>query len=138
MKDRLAKARRLLAVQTDLDRLAAWRLIDLDRRSAALDDRRQALINFLDRSSAFSPFFAGAAMRGLETLQRAAAELSCEQAAQADRRRGERVRLRQAGVIVEKLETEEERRLERLRLADTIEASLNWRPQGPGKSDGPV
>lgn len=124
VKRRLAKARRILAAQVELDRLAAWRLIDLDHRATDLDERRVALVRFLDAEPSFGSPFAGAMMRRLEALEASRASLRLEQAAQAEGRRAERTRTRCADAIVKTLEEEERRRREGLQLAEAIEAAL--------------
>ena len=136
MNKRLAKARRILAAQTELDRLAAWRLIDLESQAAGIDERRIALVRFLDTEPSFGGPFAGAMMRRLEGLEASRAALRLEQAAQAERRLVERARTRCAAGIVKALESGERRREERLQLGEAIEASLDRSTQGSGKFDG--
>lgn len=136
MNKRLAKARRILAAQSELDRLAAWRLVDLERQAAGLDGRRVALVCFLDAEPSFGGPFAGTMMRRLEALEASRASLKLEQAAQAEGRRAERARMRCAGAIVKTLEANERRRQEGLQLDEAIEAARNRRPQGSGKLDG--
>jgi 1-acyl-sn-glycerol-3-phosphate acyltransferase len=133
---RLANARRILAAQAELDRLAAWRLVDIERQAAGLDERRVALVCFLDAEASFGGPFAGAMMRRLEALEATRASLKLEQAALAEGRRAERARRRCAGAIVKTLEENERRRREGLQLVEAIEAALNRRAQGSGKLDG--
>ncbi|MGO9673884.1 MAG: hypothetical protein ACLPSF_06895 [Methylocella sp.] len=136
MKKRLGKARRILAAQAELDRLAAWRLIDLERQAAGVDERRIALVGFLDAEPSFGGPFAGAMMRRLEALEASRAALRVEQAAQAEKRLAERARMRCAAGIVKTLEQDEGRREERLQLGEAIEASLARPAQGSGKFEG--
>ena len=136
MNRKLARARRILAAQTELDRLAAWRLADLEREASGVDERRIALIRFLDAEPSFGGSFAGAMMRRLETLEASRAALRIEQARQAEGRREERARMRRAADIVETLEKDMRRRAERFQLGEAIEASLGRPPQAPGKFDG--
>ena len=133
MNKRLAKARRILAAQAELDRLAAWRLVDIERQAAGLDERRVALVCFLDAEASFSGPFAGAMMRRLEALEASRASLKLEQAAHAEGRRAERLRMRCAGAIVKALEEDQQRRQEGFQLVEAIEAALNGRVQGSGK-----
>jgi hypothetical protein len=136
VKKRLGKARRILAAQMELDRLAAWRLVDLESQEAGVDERRNALICFLDSEPSFGGPFAGTMMRRLETLEAARATLRLERAAQAERRLAERARMRCAAGIVKTLEQDERRREERLQLGESIEASLDRPTQGSGKVEG--
>ncbi len=133
MNRRLAKARRILAAQTGLDRLAAWKLIDLAHQAAEVDARRVGLVGFLDAEPGFGSPFAGAMMRKLESLEASRAALRLEQAAQAERRLAERTRMRCAADIVKMLERDERRRDERLQLSEAIDASLVGSTQGSGK-----
>jgi hypothetical protein len=133
---RLAKARRILAAQAELDRLAAWRLVELGHQAAGLDERRVALVRFIDAEPSFGGPFAGAMMRRLETLEASRASLKLEEAAQAEARRSERARMRCVGAIVKTLEEDQQRRQEGLQLVEAIEAALNRRAQGSGKLDG--
>lgn len=47
MSERLRRARNVLAVQAQLDRLAEWRLINLQSQAAVLEDRQRGLIRFV-------------------------------------------------------------------------------------------
>lgn len=136
MNRRLARARRVLAAQTELDRLAAWRLVDLERQGAAMDERRAALLRFLDAESSFSGPFAGAMMRRLEAVEAARAAVRLERAAQTERRLAESARTRCAASVVTALETAARRSGERSELAEAIDAALGRQAQGSGKFDG--
>lgn len=136
MTRKLAKARRILAAQVELDRLAAWGLVDLERQSASLDERHHALIRYLDAEAPFGGVFAGAMIRRLAALEASRAVLRHEQAAQAQARLTERARTRSATGIVEALERAARRWSEQQRLAEAIEAALGQLAQGPGKFDG--
>lgn len=136
MRKRLAKARRILAAQTELERLAAWRFIELERQTASIDERRLDLARFLDTEPSFGGAFAGAMMRRLVALEKSRAALLLEQAAQLERRLAERTRTRRVESVVKDLQAYERRREEQLQLDDAIEASLHWLRQGSGKFEG--
>ena len=133
MNDRLRKARRMLAIQAELDRFADWTLIDLERRRTDVEDRRAKLIGFLEAESAVGGIFAGAMLRRLESIEKSCAALRAERDAQAEKRVAERARLRAAEAVFEAIRTGELRREERLRLFETIEASLNRFEPASGK-----
>ena len=82
VRRKLVKARRVLAAQIELDRFAAWRLIELERRGADLDERRFALIRFLDAEPLFGGAFVAATTRRLAAIEASRAALRFEQAAQ--------------------------------------------------------
>lgn len=124
MNKRLAKARRILEAQREIDRHADWMLIDLERQQLAIDDRRHRLIGFIETESAFHGFFAGAMMRRLEALENSSAALRDEVRAHKENRLAERARMRGAQAIVEALEADQRRREEHLQLMEAIEASL--------------
>lgn len=122
MSNRLCRSRRILAVQSKLDRLAEWRLIDLQFQSVALADRQHDLIRFLSGESEVAGIFPSAVMHRLQTLGRLIATTENEQIAQKNRRLDERVRLRCAERFVSKLEIEARRENTAQQLVDLIAA----------------
>lgn len=124
MSERLRKARRVLGVQTVLDRLAEWTLVDLECQDAVLQDRRHALIRFIDSETAFAGAFPNAMMRRFEELARQHATLVAEKDAQAEQRREARARLRIAERIVEGLANEARRSQDSRELSEVIEATV--------------
>lgn len=123
MNERLRKAKRMLAVQSDIDRLADWRLVDIARNDAVLSDQRRVLIGFLDAESAFTAPFAAAMMRRLQRLEESRAKLNDEMQAQSRLRLEERRRLRRAQQIVGAVADEARRLEDRRNLFDAIEAA---------------
>jgi hypothetical protein len=121
MRERLGKARRVLAVQSILDRLADWRLRDLEARELALQDDRRKLVQFVESESAFAGLFAAVMMRRIQGLEDLRAALTVEKASQQGRRLEERGRMRRAERIVEALESEGRRLEEARRLAEATE-----------------
>jgi hypothetical protein len=122
-KERLRKARRVLAVQTGLERLAAWRVSDLEHRHSLLQDQQANLVRFLDGETALGDAFSAAILRRLQCLAENQAALEAEKEGCDARRREERLRLRCAELIVDDL-GREARRIDALReLQSVIEAS---------------
>lgn len=124
MNERLRKARRILAVQFQLDRLAAWNLVDLEVQAAALGDRHRDLIRFMDGESAFTGLFAAAMMRRLQALAEAQSAIASKIETQRVQFREERGRLRCAERIVAASEHEARKTVEANRLTEAIEAAL--------------
>lgn len=124
MTERLRKARRVLAVQLQLDRLAKWTLVDLNAQAVALEDRHHDLVRFMDSESAFSGLFATVMMRRLQAAAEAQAAMVKEIEMQSVRLREERGRLRRVERIVKALQLEARRKEELTRLAEAIDAAL--------------
>lgn len=127
MNKRLRKARRVLAVQTVLDRLADWRLRDLETRERILADRWAELVAFLDQELALSGVFASTAMRRMQGLENLRMALIAEKDALARRRLEERRRKRAAGQIVDAVEAEARRMEEARQLGEAMERSVDRR-----------
>jgi hypothetical protein len=68
MSNHLRRAHRVFAVQSQLERLALWQLIDLERQAVALEERHRGLINFMQHETAFTGLFSSTMMRRLEAL----------------------------------------------------------------------
>ncbi|SFK04530.1 hypothetical protein [Methylocapsa palsarum] len=133
MNERLQKARRLHAVQSEIDRLADWRLIEIARERALLDERRRTLVAFLDAESAFAAPFAVTMMQRLHRLEERRATLKEEMEALSRRRLEERRRLRRAQQMVRNL-TDETRRLDdKQALLDAVESAAGAQVCGKAK-----
>ncbi len=51
MSERLRRSRRVFAVQSQLDRLVQWSLIDLQSRAVVLGDQQRGLVRFMSEDS---------------------------------------------------------------------------------------
>jgi len=118
-KERLRKARRVLAVQAALERLAAWSVSDLENQDVLVQERRADLVRFLDAETALGSAFSAAILRRLQGLAETQAALAAEKDLCAARRREERLRLRCAELIVDRL-AGETRRIDELRRLDRV------------------
>ncbi|VTZ25670.1 conserved hypothetical protein [Methylocella tundrae] len=125
MNKRLVKARRILEAQTEIDRLAGWTLIELQRQLETIEEHRHRLIAFTETEPAFYGLSADAVMRRLEALQKSDAALRAEIRAQTEKRLAERARMRGAEAIAAALEADQRRQEEQLRLMEVIEASVS-------------
>lgn len=56
MSKRLRRSRRVLAVQSQLDRLAEWCLIDLQSQAAVLGGQQRGLVRFMAEEPAWNFF----------------------------------------------------------------------------------
>lgn len=123
MNERLKRARRMLAVQSDIERLAAWRLMDSESQGVALTDQRRDLTRRLDADPGLGAAFAAVIIRRLQRIEARRGQLNGEIEAQAGRRLDERRRLRRAQLIVRALELDATRDEGERRLLEAIEAA---------------
>lgn len=114
----------MLAVQSDIERLAAWRLMDGESQRAALTDQRRDLTRRLDAEPGLGAAFATVVVRRLQRVEARRAQLNGEIEAQADLRLDERRRLRRAQLIVRALESEATRVEGERRLLEAIDAAV--------------
>jgi hypothetical protein len=124
MSERLRRSRRVLAVQSQLDRLAQWSLIDLQSRAVVLVDQQRGLVRFMSEESLVAGFFSSTMMRRLQTLAEMLATIASEQDVQRGRHLEERRRLHRAEWIVTTLESEVRRKEALRQLAEIIETAL--------------
>src|ERR1019366_5099333 len=124
MSERLRRSRRVLAVQSQLDKLAEWCLIDLQSQAVVLGDQQRGLVRFMSEESALAGIFSLTMMRRLQIIAERLAAIAAEQEVQRGRHLDERSRLRRAERIVGTLESEARRKVALLRLAESIEAAL--------------
>jgi hypothetical protein len=124
MSERLRRSRRVLAVQSQLDRLAQWNLIDLQSRAVVLGDQQCNLVRFMSEDSVVAGIFSSTMIRRLQTLAEMLATIASEQDVQRGRHLEERRRLHRAEWIVTILESEVRRKEALRQLAEIIETAL--------------
>jgi hypothetical protein len=134
MSNRLRRAYRVLAVQSQLERLALWQLIDLERRAASLEERQRDLINFMQQESAFTGLFSSAMMGRLQALAELHVEAKAENETQRTRHLEERGRLRRVERIVTALEIDTRRQKALRELIEAIETAEQRRHKAPASS----
>lgn len=122
MNERLCRTRRILAVQSQLDRLAQWKLIDLQSKVAALENQQRRIICFMQGEPAVAEIFSSTMIRRLQSIAEMFATIASESEVQTARHRDERGRLRRTERIVETLESEARRKNELNQLVEAIEA----------------
>jgi hypothetical protein len=128
MRELLRRSQRILAVQSQLDKLAEWGLIDLQSQEATLWDRHRSLVRFMSEESSVAGIFSSTMMHRLQTIAEKLAAIAKEQDAQRDRHLNERRRLRRAVRIFTALEIEARRKDAMHQLAESIEAALQYGP----------
>jgi hypothetical protein len=133
IEERLRKARRVLAVQAAMERLAAWSSMELDHRDALLRQRRENLLRFLAGETALGDVFSATVLRRLHELAESQAALKLEKDARDARRVEQRLRLRRLERIVDGLD-QTAREADILReLERTIEAAQRRAHVRPGQ-----
>jgi hypothetical protein len=131
MNGRLHRARRVLAVQAQLDKLALWKLAEIDLQASALEERRLTLVSFMEREPAFAGVFASTMMRHLASLGEQLAIAKTARDAQRRSQLAERRRLRRAQRIVQVLEDAFERQNAARELAEAIEIAMRYSGKAP-------
>lgn len=122
MNECLRRSRRILALQLKLDRLAEWRLIDLQSQTAASTNRQYALHRMMYESSDVAGTFSLVIMRKLQVIAENLVVLANEEELQRGRHLDERRRLRRAEKICADIEYEVGCKALVRQLCETIEA----------------
>jgi hypothetical protein len=117
----------VLAVQSQLGRLAMWRLIDLELQTSALEERERSMHRFLQEETVFAGMFSSIMMRRLQALAEQLAVLRTEKETQLCRQLEERRRARHAECLVAALEDNSQRDEALRELTEAIETAT-WRP----------
>jgi len=124
MADRLAKVRRIQAVQAELHRLAEWRLAGLARKQQELAEEQTVLIETLNDEDQLHGLFVGAMARRLRTLAGETERVKVAHEAQTDRVLDEARRLKQAERMVDRVSVDHRRETEKRDLQALVEALL--------------
>jgi uncharacterized coiled-coil protein SlyX len=119
--DRLRKARRIMAVQAQLHRLAEWRLAALVREEGELDASQQQLIGTLNEDAALHGLFVDAMARRLRALARETDRVKAAQEEQSRRLLEEAMRLKRAERMADRIGKEERRAGEKRDLQRLLE-----------------
>ncbi|HXW71883.1 MAG TPA: hypothetical protein VEK34_10645 [Methylocella sp.] len=104
MNEKLRKLRRILAVQTQLARLARWQCAELRAQQAQLGDEQSKLLNWLYEDIPAAALLSSAVTRRLEMVSKELVLLAARQEAQSSRELDERRRLRGAEQLTATLE----------------------------------
>lgn len=125
MQSRIKSLRRILAVQKDLQKLAEWRLAQLQRKELDLQKDEERLVTYLDEDHAFTPTYAKTIAARLHSLAAEKQKTVVEKQLQTERVLEQVRRVGQAERRVEATAEILRRAEERRELAETIEAEVN-------------
>jgi signal transduction histidine kinase len=131
MTDRLRAMQRVLKVQTQLYRLAQWKLTGLERKEDALSDRQQHLLRFLDEEGSYTALFGEALMRRLRNVGEEKTKVLAAKQEQANQTLEESRRLGRMRNMVEDLGEEARIETDREDLRDILELLNHQRNASP-------
>ncbi len=122
MNERQRRFRRVLALQLKLDRLAEWRLADLQSQTAAATKHQYALHRIMSEGSDVTGKFSLVILRRLQTVAENLVVLTNQEELQHGHHLDERRRLRRMERIYADLEYEAGRKDMVRQFSETIEA----------------
>jgi len=131
MTDRLRAMQRVLKVQTQLHRLAQWKLTGLERQADTLNSRQQHLLRFLDEEGSYTALFGEALMRRLRGIGEDKAKVLAAKREQADQTIEESRRLGRMQNMVDDLGDEARVEADRDDLRDILELLNHRRNASP-------
>lgn len=120
MKERLRKARRIVAVQEQVHRQAEWRLADISRQKVENERLRSELITTLTHEM-FGPLLVEVVAKRLKTAAAEGARIAAAQEQQDAKVREEALRLKRAERMHENVSRDVERHQEQLMVAGILE-----------------
>jgi len=121
MKKRLEAMHRILSVQRQLRRLAEGKLVELERREAALLASRTELVGALNEDTALHGLFIEAMARRVRSISGHIAEVERAKVAQAKHLLEHSSRLKRVERVTFSLDREYQAALERSELAELID-----------------
>ena len=124
MRDRAAKAQRILAAQQQLHRIEQWKLAELQRELAELTSAQLEIISALNDNNALHGLFIDATARRLGTLAEEAERVSRKTTDQSLRTTEHAVRVRASERLEQAVAQELQRGLEGKELLDIIDQYL--------------
>ena len=136
MDKRAQRMERLRAVQQQLHRIAEWKLSEIERRLAGIEERRREVLVALDRDQALQSLFLDVSVRRLVVLGKERDEAGRQLEAQKTAVLEQASRLKTAERISADLAEAERRAEERTLLLDLIEAYLDRQAKASLKFGG--
>jgi hypothetical protein len=121
MADRLKSVRRVLAVQTQLHKLAQWKLADLASKDDDLRQKQESLVRFTDEDGSYGAIFSNALMRRLRMIGEERARCQNQHKLQEEKTAEERQKLGRMQSRAEELEDLQKVEAERKELAESLE-----------------
>jgi hypothetical protein len=122
MASRLAKLKRIVAVQDKLHQLEEFRLATLERRSAELREDEASLLAAFNGNEAFAGLFVDAMASQLRRIAGEAIRVEASQAEQGDRVREAALRLKRTERFTDKTEREERQAQEKQVFQELLDA----------------
>lgn len=128
MRDKVKSSKRILAVQSQLVKLAEWRLNHTQRHAMQLQEDQTRLQEFVSQSDNLSPLMSAAAFKRGKALQSALVQTKSQAARQEAHKDTMKRREKLAEGLVDKAKSAAEREAEKRQLQEIIEA-MSW-PDG--------
>jgi hypothetical protein len=124
MRDRVKSAKRILAVQTQLVKLAEWKLNNIKRQTIELRADQERLQAFVSDSESLSPLLSAAAFKRGKSLQTALVKSQANAAKQTNHTDAMKRREKLAESLVDQVRAAADRAAEKRALEETIEAAF--------------
>lgn len=131
MADKSRKVERILAVQTQMHRLAQWKLAELERKESALCELQENLIRFVDEDGSYAALFSTALMRRLRNVGEEKAQVQVAKNRQAESVLEELRRLGRTQRMTDEVLKAERQEQDRKELSDILERLTNRRNASP-------
>ncbi|MGU3496920.1 hypothetical protein ACLBXM_22990 [Xanthobacteraceae bacterium A53D] len=137
MKERLRKAKRIVAVQEQMHRQAEWRLAEIGRAEVENERVRGEMITTLN-DDLFGPLLVEVVAKRLKAVAAEARRLEIEKTQQTSRVQQEALRLKRAERMQEGVSRDYEKHKEQIMVAGILEgvaARLTRKSEGSDTSD---
>ncbi len=131
-RDKVKSSKRILAVQTQLVKLAEWKLNLIQRKTVELHEDQQRLQAFVSQSDNLSPLMSAAAFKRGKQLQTALVQTKSAAVKQETHKDTMKRREKLAEGLVDKAKSAAAQEEEKRQLQEIIEAA-NW----PGDASFP-
>ncbi|MGD0633106.1 MAG: hypothetical protein ABSA13_02330 [Beijerinckiaceae bacterium] len=125
MRDRLKSSKRILAVQTQLVKLAEWKLNNIKRQTVELQADQARLQEFVSNADSLSPLLSAAAFKRSKSLQTALVKSQANVASQTLHTDAMKRREKLAEGLADKMRAAASNAAEKRQLEETIEAA-SW------------
>jgi hypothetical protein len=125
---RIDKAKRIVAVQKQLQRIEDWKMVELQRRLTELEASQEATIRAMSEEDIIQGELVELAVRRLRSLVRETGEVTVEKEAQATRVLDQTSKLKLAERLQGAAAREDARVTGQKQLADIIEGFLSRKP----------
>ncbi|MDR3464251.1 MAG: hypothetical protein P4L76_18255 [Beijerinckiaceae bacterium] len=125
MRDRLKSSKRILAVQTQLVKLAEWKLNTLKRQTAELQADQERLQEFVSHADSLSPLLSAAAFKRGKSLQTALVKSQAGAAKQVSHTDAMKRKEKLAENFADRMRAAADSAAEKRQLEETIEAA-SW------------